>query len=32
MIGYQADLGEKYYGALYDESRRNKILARPTRS
>ena len=29
MIGYQADLGEKYYGALYDESRRNKILAAP---
>jgi hypothetical protein len=30
MIGYQADLGEKYYGALYDESRRKKILAGPT--
>ncbi|HEV7866138.1 MAG TPA: DUF1080 domain-containing protein [Chthoniobacteraceae bacterium] len=29
MIGYQADLGEKYYGALYDESRRNKVLAAP---
>jgi hypothetical protein len=29
MIGYQADLGEKYYGALYDESRRRKILAAP---
>jgi hypothetical protein len=29
MIGYQADLGEKYYGALYDESRRKKILAAP---
>lgn len=29
MIGYQADLGEGYYGALYDESRRNKILAKP---
>lgn len=29
MIGYQADLGEAYYGALYDESRRNKILAKP---
>ena len=27
MIGYQADLGEGYYGSLYDESRRNKILA-----
>jgi hypothetical protein len=29
MIGYQADLGEGYYGALYDESRRNKVLANP---
>ena len=29
MIGYQADLGEKYYGALYDESRRKTILAAP---
>lgn len=29
MIGYQADLGEGYWGALYDESRRNKVLARP---
>jgi len=29
MIGYQADLGEKYYGALYDESRRRKVLAAP---
>lgn len=29
MKGYQADLGEKYYGALYDESRRRKILAAP---
>jgi hypothetical protein len=29
MIGYQADLGEKYYGALYDESRRNVVLAGP---
>ena len=26
MIGYQADLGEGYYGSLYDESRRNKVL------
>jgi hypothetical protein len=25
--GYQADLGEAYWGSLYDESRRNKILA-----
>lgn len=29
MIGYQADLGQNYWGALYDESRRNKILASP---
>jgi hypothetical protein len=27
VSGYQADLGEKYWGCLYDESRRNKILA-----
>ncbi len=25
--GYQADLGDGYWGSLYDESRRNKILA-----
>jgi hypothetical protein len=29
MIGYQADLGDKYYGALYDESRRNVVLNGP---
>lgn len=29
MIGYQADLGQNYWGALYDESRRKKILASP---
>ena len=29
MIGYQADLGPGYYGALYDESRRKKVLASP---
>jgi hypothetical protein len=27
MIGYQADLGQGWYGSLYDESRRNKMLA-----
>lgn len=27
MIGYQADLGENYWGSLYDESRRNRIIA-----
>jgi hypothetical protein len=26
MIGYQADLGDGYYGSLYDESRRKKTL------
>jgi len=26
--GYQADLGEGWWGSLYDESRRNKILAK----
>src|SRR5215207_7188500 len=29
VIGYQADIGQGYWGALYDESRRNKILAGP---
>ncbi|HKI21234.1 MAG TPA: family 16 glycoside hydrolase, partial [Isosphaeraceae bacterium] len=29
MSGYQADIGEGYWGALYDESRRNKILVSP---
>ena len=29
MIGYQADLGDGYWGSLYDESRRNKTLAAP---
>lgn len=27
MIGYQADLGQQFWGSLYDESRRRKILA-----
>src|SRR2546425_8322628 len=31
VSGYQADLGAGYDGALYDESRRNKVLARPTK-
>lgn len=26
VSGYQADIGEKYWGCLYDESRRNRIL------
>lgn len=29
VSGYQADMGEGYWGALYDESRRNKVLAAP---
>jgi dienelactone hydrolase len=27
MSGYQADIGEGYWGSLYDESRRNRTLA-----
>ncbi|MFN3323984.1 MAG: DUF1080 domain-containing protein [Bryobacteraceae bacterium] len=27
VSGYQADIGMQYWGCLYDESRRNKILA-----
>jgi hypothetical protein len=27
VSGYQADIGEQYWGCLYDESRRNKVLA-----
>ena len=27
MSGYQADMGQQYWGCLYDESRRNKVLA-----
>ena len=29
MIGYQADLGPKYWASLYDESRRNITLVHP---
>jgi hypothetical protein len=29
MVGYQADLGDKFWASLYDESRRNKTLAAP---
>ncbi|MDD4267825.1 MAG: DUF1080 domain-containing protein [Pirellulales bacterium] len=29
MIGYQADLGEGWWGCLYDESRRRTVLAGP---
>jgi hypothetical protein len=31
VIGYQADIGQGYWGALYDESRRNKVLAGPAK-
>jgi len=31
VIGYQADLGQHYTGCLYDESRRRKILAGPSK-
>src|SRR5690606_4671869 len=27
MIGYQADLGDGWWGGLYDETRRNKTIA-----
>ena len=30
VSGYQADLGKGYDGALYDESRRKKMLAQPS--
>jgi hypothetical protein len=29
VIGYQADLGDGYWGCLYDEARRAKVLAGP---
>jgi len=29
MIGYQADLGDGWWGCLYDESRRRRVLAGP---
>jgi HEAT repeat protein len=28
--GYQADLGQGYWGCLYDEARRNRVLAKAT--
>lgn len=31
VIGYQADIGQGYWGALYDESRRNRVLAQPAK-
>jgi hypothetical protein len=32
VIGYQADLGDGWWGALYDESRRARLLAEPDSS
>lgn len=29
VIGYQADVGQSYWGALYDESRRKRVLVQP---
>jgi hypothetical protein len=29
VVGYQADMGDGWWGALYDESRRNRVLAAP---
>jgi hypothetical protein len=29
VIGYQADMGQTYWGVLYDESRRRRVLAGP---
>ena len=31
VSGYQADVGQHYWGALYDESRRKRILAQPAK-
>ncbi len=31
MIGYQADMGQHYWGCLYDESRRRRVLAHANR-
>jgi len=30
VVGYQADMGQQYWGCLYDESRRKRILQQPT--
>ena len=30
VSGYQADVGEKYWGCLYDESRRKRVLVQAT--
>lgn len=32
VSGFQADMGQEYWGCLYDESRRNKVLAGPDKA
>ena len=32
MIGYQADVGQGWWGKLYDESRRRRVLAEPAKA
>ncbi|MGD9644655.1 MAG: DUF1080 domain-containing protein [Pirellulales bacterium] len=32
MRGYQADMGQGWWGCLYDESRRNRVLASPDKA
>jgi len=32
VIGYQADVGQNWWGCLYDESRRRRVLARPDKT
>jgi len=32
MSGYQADMGDGWWGCLYDESRRRKVLAGPSKA
>jgi len=29
MVGYQCDIGDGWWGAIYDETRRNKVLIKP---
>lgn len=29
VLGYQADMGQQYWGCLYDESRRKRVLQQP---
>jgi hypothetical protein len=32
VVGYQADIGQQYWGCLYDESRRRKVLAQASQA